>query len=72
MPAIGDLRSNDFGAIFREIAGFFGGRHDRNKWKAIDRDWLKIIAIIAMTMDHIAGSFFTGGSAIWLIFRIIG
>ena len=43
-----------------------------NKWKVIDRDWLKIIAIIAMTMDHVASAFFTNGSAIWLIFRIIG
>lgn len=43
-----------------------------NKWKVIDRDWLKTIAIIAMTMDHIACSFLISGSAIWLIFRIIG
>lgn len=43
-----------------------------NKWKVLDRDWLKIIAIIAMTMDHVASAFFTNGSAIWLIFRIIG
>lgn len=43
-----------------------------HKWKVIDRDWLKIIAIIAMTMDHVAGSFLINGSVIWLIFRIIG
>ena len=40
--------------------------------KVLDRDQLKLIAILAMTMDHVACGFFPGGSAIWLTFRMIG
>lgn len=33
---------------------------------------LKYIAIVAMTIDHIAGTFFVKDSTIWIVFRIIG
>lgn len=40
--------------------------------KILNREQLKFIAIIAMTMDHIAACFFTRGTALWFIFRTIG
>ena len=43
-----------------------------NKWKIIDAEQLKYIAIIAMTMDHFAFSFFADGSVMWTVFRIVG
>ena len=43
---------------------------EKNKWKIIDSEWLKYIAIIAMTMDHFALIFFASGSTEWTIFRV--
>ena len=45
---------------------------EKNKWKIIDSEWLKYIAIIAMTMDHFALIFFASGSTEWTIFRAVG
>lgn len=45
---------------------------EENEFKIMNREWLKFLVIIAMTMDHVAGCFFTSGSAIWLAFRIVG
>lgn len=43
-----------------------------NKLKVLDRNALKILAIITMTMDHIAPVVFAEGSLCWYIFRMIG
>lgn len=43
-----------------------------NKLKVLNRDSLKIIAIIAMTMDHVASAVFNAESIWWLIFRTAG
>ncbi len=43
-----------------------------NGLKVLDRNALKIIAIIAMVMDHIAPIVFESNSLWWNIFRIIG
>lgn len=43
-----------------------------NGYKILNRNHLKIIAVVAMTMDHIAASFFTSGTALWFVFRFVG
>lgn len=43
-----------------------------NRFKVLNREDLKLLAILAMTMDHVAGGFLPNGSAVWLAFRIVG
>jgi len=43
-----------------------------DKLKVFNRNHLKIIAVIAMTMDHFAQKAFEIGSVSWTVFRMIG